>query len=89
MWNTDMPHIFNLNPDIFLVHTFKEKLVCRRKQQCLKVESISLSPHPCQHLLSPKFFYLSHSNWCGEERMGGLMSSAGVITEVFRGIEER
>jgi hypothetical protein len=29
-------------------------------QQC---RSAPLSPHPCQHLLSP-VFYFSHSDWC-------------------------
>jgi hypothetical protein len=29
--------------------------------------SVPLSPHPRQHLLSPEFFYLSHSDWCEME----------------------
>ena len=29
--------------------------------------SVPLSPHPCQHLLSPEVFFLSHSDWCEVE----------------------
>jgi hypothetical protein len=32
--------------------------------------SVPLSPHPCQHLLSPKFFYPSHSDWSEVESQG-------------------
>jgi hypothetical protein len=32
--------------------------------------SVPLSPHPCQHLLSPEFFYLSHSDCCEVESQG-------------------
>jgi hypothetical protein len=29
--------------------------------------SVPLSPHPRQHVLSPEFFYFSHSEWCEVE----------------------
>ena len=32
--------------------------------------SVPLSPHPRQHLLSPEFFDLSHSDWCEVESQG-------------------
>jgi hypothetical protein len=32
--------------------------------------SVLLSPHPHQHLLSPEFFDLSHSDWCEVESQG-------------------
>jgi hypothetical protein len=34
--------------------------------------SVPLSPHPCQHLLSLEFFYLSHSDLCEVESQGHL-----------------
>ena len=37
---------------------------CTSLQSHQQWRSVPLSPHPCQHLLSPEFFYLSHSDWC-------------------------
>ena len=41
-WNADKPHTFNTSRwsrDMPTAHAFKVKLVCRRKQPCLKVTS--------------------------------------------------
>jgi hypothetical protein len=41
-WNIDTPYTFNptgWNTDTSFIHTFKVKLVCRRKQPCLNVTS--------------------------------------------------
>jgi hypothetical protein len=35
-----------------------------------KWRSVPFSPHPHQHLLSPEFFHLGHSDWCEEESQG-------------------
>jgi hypothetical protein len=32
--------------------------------------SVALCPHPHQHLLSPEFFCLRHSDWCEVESQG-------------------
>jgi hypothetical protein len=36
---------------------------CTSLQSHQQWRSVPLSSHPCQHLLSPEFFYLSHSDW--------------------------
>ena len=38
--------------------------VCTDLQSHQHCRSVPLSPHPCLHLLSLEFFYLSHSNCC-------------------------
>jgi len=38
---------------------------CTSLQSHQQWRSVPLSPHPHQHLLSPEFFNLSHSDWCG------------------------
>jgi hypothetical protein len=40
---------------------------CTSLQSHQQWRSVPLSPHPCQHLLSPEFFYLSHSDCCEVE----------------------
>ena len=42
---------------------------CTSLQFQWQYRSVSLSPHPCHHLLSP-VFYLSHSDWCEVESQG-------------------
>jgi hypothetical protein len=43
---------------------------CISSQSLQQWKNVPLSPHPHQHLLSPDFFYLSHSDWYEEESQG-------------------
>jgi hypothetical protein len=44
---------------------------CTSLQSHQQWRSVPLSPHPCQHLLSPEFFFsFSHSDWCEMESRG-------------------
>jgi hypothetical protein len=43
---------------------------CTSLQSHQQWSSDPLSPHPRQHLLSPEFFDLSHSDWCEVESQG-------------------
>jgi hypothetical protein len=40
---------------------------CTSLQSQQQWRSVPLSPHPHQHLLSPEFLNLSHSDWCDVE----------------------
>jgi hypothetical protein len=46
---------------------------CTSLQSHQQWSSVPLSPHPCQHLLSPEFFHLSHCDWCEVESHGVLI----------------
>jgi hypothetical protein len=43
---------------------------CTSFQSHQQWRSVPLSPHPHQHLLSPEFFDLSHSDWYKVESQG-------------------
>ena len=43
---------------------------CTSLQSHQQWRNVPLSPHPCQHLLSPEFFDLSHSDCCEVESQG-------------------
>jgi hypothetical protein len=43
---------------------------CTSLQSHQQWRSVSLSPHPRQHLLSPEFFIFSHSDGCEVESQG-------------------
>jgi hypothetical protein len=40
---------------------------CTSLQSHQQWRNVPLSPHTCQHLLSPELFNLSHSDWCEVE----------------------
>jgi hypothetical protein len=46
---------------------------CTSFQSHQQWRSVPLSPHPRQHLLSPEFFYLSHSDLCEVEYQGVVL----------------
>ena len=43
---------------------------CTSLQSHQQWMNIPLLPHPCQHLLSPEFFYPSHSDCCEVKSQG-------------------
>jgi hypothetical protein len=43
---------------------------CTSLQSHQQWRNVPLSPRPRQHLLSPEFFDLSHSDWCEKESQG-------------------
>jgi hypothetical protein len=55
---------------------------CTNLQSHQQWRSVPLSPHPRQHLLSPEFFYFSHSDWCEVESHLVLICISLMIKDV-------